>query len=299
MRVTQNMIDRDLMYSLSYNMDRLRRLNEQLSTGKKVNTVSDDVPGARQVMFLKRENAKTDVFLRNLSAVDGVFSVATSTLEHTSETISRIKELAIQAATETYTDENRKTMAAGVDGMLRTLVSLANVQHNDAYVFSGESVQTAPFELALDADGQITAVDYVGEMISTDVSVASGVTEEVNLVGKEIFQGEGDLFETAIALRDAMRNGDIPEITRLIGELEVCHRGIRRSLGELGERQAQLAMLRTATQKLRDLNTQVISDRQDADLSQVSIEYNSHLALLQIVMKVAAESAKPSIANFL
>ena len=89
------------------------------------------------------------------------------------------------------------------------------------------------------------------------------------------------------------------EINRLIGSLETSHEDIRQSLGQLGERHAQLQLLRTVTENLRGFNEQVISDRQDADISRLSIEYNSHIALLQIVMKLAASSANLSIANFL
>ncbi len=299
MRVTQNMLDRNLIFSISYNMERLSKLNEQLSTGKRLNTVSDDVPAARQVMFLQRENAKIDACLQNLNMVESMLAVSTSTLQSVSETVSRVKELAIQAATGTYTPANRRAMAEGVNGLLESLVSMANVEQNGAYVFSGQSTRTAPFEVTRNIDGDIDSVVYVGEMVSTEAVVAPGVTAEANLVGKDIFQRQGDLFETLIELRDAMRADDMDEINRLIGSLETSHEDIRQSLGQLGERHAQLQLLRTVTENLRGFNEQVISDRQDADISRLSIEYNSHIALLQIVMKLAASSANLSIANFL
>ncbi len=299
MRVTQNMLDRNLIFSISHNLERLSKLNQQLSTGKRLNSVSDDVPAARQVMYLERENAKIDACLQNLGMVESMLSVSTSTLQNVSETISRVKELAIQSATGTYSPANRRAMAEGVNGLLETLISMASVEHNGAYVFSGQSTRTVPFEVTTNIDGDIDSVVYVGAMVSTEVVVAPGVTAEANLVGKGIFQGEGDIFETLIELRDAMRADDMDEINRLIGSLETCHGDIRQSLGQLGERHSQLQLLRTVTQNLQHFNEQVISDRQDADISQLSIEYNSHMALLQVVMKLAASSGNLSIANFL
>lgn len=299
MRVTQNMIDRNLQYAINRNLSQLSDLNTQLSTGQRVNKVSDDVPAARQIMNLTRDNAQIDIYLRNLEAVDGVLSVANSSLQKASETITRIKELAVQSATGTYTEQNRRDMAEGVDGLLRTLVSMANEEHNDAYIFSGESATRAPFEVTTDAAGDISEVDYVGEMVSTQVEIAPGVSTEVNIVGREVWQGEEDLFQTAIALRDAMRNNDLDEINRLIDHLETSHSGIRRALGRMGERQAQLPLLRSATESVKDMNTQLISDRQDADMAEATMQYKSQLSLLQTVMQVAAGSVKPSIVNFL
>jgi len=299
MRVTQNMIDRNLQHAINRNLSRLSDLNTQLSTGQKVNKVSDDVPAARQIMSLTRDNSRIDIYLRNLEAVDGVLSIANGALEKASETVSRIKELAIQSATGTFTRENREAMAEGVDGLLRTLVSMANQEHNDAYIFSGESARVVPFEVTTDAAGDISEVEYVGEMVSTEVEIAPGVTVEVNLVGKEVWQGEEDLFETAIALRDAMRANDLDEINNLIDNLEDSHSGIRRALGRMGERQAQLPLLRSATESVKDMNTQIISDRQDTDMAEATMQYKSQLALLQTVLQVAAGSVKPSIMNFL
>ena len=96
-----------------------------------------------------------------------------------------------------------------------------------------------------------------------------------------------------------MRANDIDEISRLIGELETSHTDIRRSLGRLGERQAQLQVTRTSLGRLSDLNAQAITDRLDADVSELAVQYNSMMALMQMVVKVAAEGAVPSIIDFL
>ncbi|MCK4374558.1 MAG: hypothetical protein KAX19_04485, partial [Candidatus Brocadiae bacterium] len=88
-------------------------------------------------------------------------------------------------------------------------------------------------------------------------------------------------------------------ITQHIGELEIGHTDIRRALGGLGERQAQLEVARTSLERLKGLNEQVLTDRQDTDIAQVAVQYNSMMALMQMVMKVAAGSVSPSIIDFL
>ncbi|MHC4787908.1 MAG: hypothetical protein ACYS8K_01710, partial [Planctomycetota bacterium] len=145
----------------------------------------------------------------------------------------------------------------------------------------------------------VQSVTYQGEAITTEVSIGPGTMSEMNFVGSAIFQGDGELFETVIALREAMRAGDTDEINRLIGELDVSHADIRLSLGRLGERQAQLQVTGVSLEAIKGLNEQVISDKQDADIAEVSVQYNSTLVLLQMVMKIAAEGVKPSIVNFL
>lgn len=299
MRVTQNMLNRNALYWMSRNLERLAEANKQLSTGRRVNTVSDDVLASGSILHLERESETIQTYLRNLDAANAMLSFATSSLQSVSEAISRLKELAVQAATETYTDANRQAMAAGVDNLLSTLMALGNLQQRGAYVFSGEAIRTTPFVATTDPAGEIQSVTYQGAMITTEVTVGPRTTSEVNLVGKDIFQGVGDIFLTAIELRDAMRAGDQSEITRLIGELDVSHTDIRHALGRLGERQSQSQVLRAASEGFLLRNQQVISDHQDADVAELAVEFNTLMARLQMVMKVAADIVKPSIFEFL
>lgn len=299
MRVTQNMLDRNLMFALAKNLERLGKLNEQLSSGQRINTVSDDVVDAGQVMRLQRENDRISSYLSNLDSSDTMLSFATSMLQRTSETVASIKELAVQAATETYTQTDRQVMAAGVDSLLDTLISLANSASKGAYLFSGEATDTAPYAVQADLSGQAQAVTYEGEMISTQVSVGPHATTEVNLVGESVFRRTGDLFGTVIALRDAIAASDRDEINRLIGELDTSHTDVRQSLGRLGARQTQLQIMRTSLEMIKGLNTQAATDKQGADMAQVAVEYNSMMALLQMVMKVAAGAVTPSLINYI
>ena len=299
MRVTQNMIDRNLMYSINDTYERLSKLDGQLSTGQRVSTMSDDVPAAQQILQLKRENGLLDVYSQNLDTVDTVMSMATSSLMTVSDDMSRVKELAVQAATGTYSDTDRQAMAEGVDSVLNSLVEQANADYNGAYIFGGEATRTSPFAMAVGLNGEIQSVAYQGAATSTEVAVGPRTLATTNYVGTDVFQGKSDLFATVIALRDAIRNNDLGQVNTLLGQLSTCHTDVLSSLGRLGERQSQLQVLRNATDSFRQLNDQTISDKQDADLAQVAVQYNSQMALFQMVLKTTAEAIQPTLADFL
>jgi flagellar hook-associated protein 3 FlgL len=299
MRVTQNMINRNLTYALDGGYEQLSKLNTQLSTGQRVNTISDDVPAAEQILQLQRENSRLGVYENNLDAVNTSLSMATSSLTSVSENISRLKELAVQAATGTYTAADRQSMAEGVDSLLNSLVAQANVDNNGAYLFAGEAIRTVPYQTTCGPDGEIQAVTYQGAMTNTEVAVGPRTMADTNYVGTDVFQNGTSLFDTVIALRDAMRSNNVDEVNNLIGQLDDCAAGVRSSLGKLGERQSQLQTLRTATENYRQLNNQTISGKRDADVTALSVQYNSQMALLQMVMQVTAQAIQPTLASFL
>jgi flagellar hook-associated protein 3 FlgL len=293
------MLDRNLVYGMNRDLERLSKLNEQLSTGQRINTFSDDVPGADAVLRLQRANGRIGTYLENIDSAGSMLSSATSTLQSVSEVMTQIRQLAVQAATETYSDTDRQIMAQGVDNMLNTLVSLANVDLKGNYVFAGEATHTSPYAVTKDAAGQVQSVTYQGEMVSTEAGVGPRSTTEMNLVGEGIFRRTGDIFRSVMQLRDAMKAGDTQAINQLLGALDTSHTDITVSLGRLGERQNQLQVMKASLQTLKGLNDQGIADKQGADMAQVTVEYNSMQALLQMVMKIAAQGAMPSIMDYM
>ncbi len=298
MRVTQAMLNRNAVHRLNQTMAELSRLNEQLSTGKRVNTVSDDVFAAGRVMQLERDAQQTSAYVRNLETADTMLSCATSSLESATELIANIRTLAVQASTDTYTDADRRVMAEDVNGYLDGLVTLANVKFSGSYVFSGEATGTAAFAHTVDENGHIQSVHYDGAPISTRVETSPGALTEINLVGSTVFQRNGDVFDVVLRLRDAMEAGDREEISALLEDLETSHTELREILGRLGGRQDQLRTVAGTFDTQLYQNEEYVSELRDADVADLAVEFNTAMSRLQTIMKIAVESSLPSIVDF-
>jgi flagellar hook-associated protein 3 FlgL len=145
----------------------------------------------------------------------------------------------------------------------------------------------------------VAAVDYVGARSTTDVRVGPRQSAGVNVDGKGIFQNGADLFGIVVSLRDAVRAGDQDAIRDHLAELEGAHANLRTQMGSIGAEIDNLAMVRNASEGFRDLNEQVISDQQDADVAELSMQLNSQMVLMQTVLRLAAQSVPQSLANFL
>jgi len=299
MRITQNMLSRNLVRSLGGNLERLAHLQDQLSTGERVRTVSDDPVAAARILYLERENDRLVSYTHSIGEVETMLRTATDSLQRASESLVRVKELAVQAATGTYTDGERQNIADGVDNLLQSLVSLANVQAGGLYIFSGQATDTAPYRAVTDAGGAIVAVEYDGAALATEVPVGPSSAEEANLVGPDAFEGRAGLFDTLIALRDAIRGGDQDEIRQVLGDLETGHTAVTRCLGRLGERLSQMQILGATYERFRGINEEALAESRDADIAQLTVDYSSQMALLQIVTKLAAQVVPPSVIQFL
>ena len=299
MRVTQQMLDRSLLQAIKERMTGLEDLNRQLSSGQRIGTVSDDPTASAQILRAQRTEQRVGAYLRNLDTVDAALSIATSSLQTASETLRRVRELATQAATGTYTDVDRGNMAREIGALLESLVSSANSRANGQYLFSGATAEVQPFEVNRDTQGNIKSVDYCGASTSTEATVGPGRTAQVNMVGQKVFMREGDIFRTLVKLRDAVKTGDRENIQKSIGQVKVREKGLRASLGIAGARQSQLELLRNSLERFSNTNREILSDIGDANLADVAVDYQRDIISLQWALKVSAQAARPSLINYL
>ena len=299
MRITQNIVDRNMLQAVNDNLARLATIQTQLATGRRIITFSDDPVGASQVLRLERENERLSAYRANAATIRTLLDAAANSVQQASESLARAKELAVQAATGTYSDSDRQSLAEGVDYIIEGLVSIANVKSKGRYVFSGQATADAPYAATRDSDGRILAVAYCGDPLATEIEVGPDLYAEANLVGREFFEGRADLFGSLIALRDAIRGGDQASIRDAMAALEGVHGRVAQALGRLGERMDRMRVLEATCERFQGLNEERLAETRDADIAALSIDYNSRTALLQIVMKLAAEATQPSLADYL
>jgi len=121
-------------------------VQSQLATGKRVERFSDDPIGATTIAILQERLGRTEQRLNNLSLAQGTLDYLDSSLGSASNLILEAKNIAsdqIGAQSDTVT---RDQQAVVIDGMLRTLLTLANSQTNGLYVFGGATATRRPIE---------------------------------------------------------------------------------------------------------------------------------------------------------
>src|SRR5688500_14904452 len=87
---------------------RLDRIQEQLSTGKQVRVASDDPEGASISMGHRRELAFETQMRRNLESGIAFMNATEAALSSAGEAIHRARELAVQGANGTNSQQGRE-----------------------------------------------------------------------------------------------------------------------------------------------------------------------------------------------
>ncbi|WOJ96651.1 flagellar hook-associated protein FlgL [Congregibacter brevis] len=160
----------------------LARTQQELSTGRRILSPSDDPAGAVKVLDIEEDLRQIDQYQRNASTAEGQLAFEDTTLSSVTDVLQRVRELSLQANNATIGAEGRAAIAVELDSRLEELVSLANTRDaNDEYIFAGFQAESEPFS---QSGGQVT---YNGDDGQRFIDISSGSQVAVRDSGSRVF----------------------------------------------------------------------------------------------------------------
>ena len=130
---------------------------EASSTGKKINSLSDDPVGLVKIMELDVCLSHSEQMERNINIGNLWLTSHESALTQVENILTEAQTLCVQMSNGTQDADERANAATQVDGYLRQIVSLANTRVDGSYIFAGTETDSAPF--TFDDEDAPTAVN--------------------------------------------------------------------------------------------------------------------------------------------
>jgi flagellar hook-associated protein 3 FlgL len=169
-------------------MDDMARLQEMIATGSRVVRPSDDPGDAYRVLTLQNQQSEFATYRDNIHTVEFNLNYADSNLQAITDQLTEAKALLSQAASATYSQDNRMAGGYALDEMIKGLMGNVNANSMGRYIFGGDRINTSPYEATRDDDGRITKVKYVGSDQEMRVPVGPNIDSPATLVGEQIFR---------------------------------------------------------------------------------------------------------------
>ncbi|MEB2332520.1 MAG: flagellar hook-associated protein FlgL, partial [Nitrosomonas sp.] len=168
MRVSTSTLYDQGTRSMLQQQDSLFRLQQHLSTGKRIMTPSDDPIGAARAHELAQSLSLNTQYADNRYRAADSLQQVDSTLGSVSNLIQSVRTMAVAAGNPAFSDSERKMMAIELRGHFDELLGLANTRDEQGnYLFSGFKGNTRPFEQT--ANG----VEYKGDQEQRLIQVSS------------------------------------------------------------------------------------------------------------------------------
>src|SRR5450631_2227954 len=154
----------------------------QLSSGKQLNSPSDNPAGAAQAANLQSDLSALGQYQSNQTQATQLLNGASSTVTQAINVLQSARTTLVQAGGGTLSDSNRQALAAQLQQDLNQLVGLANTGDSQGgYLFGGSANGAPPFVQSGNS------VSYAGDQIVQGLQIAQSRTEQVKYAGSAVF----------------------------------------------------------------------------------------------------------------
>jgi len=183
-RVSTVMMFERSVGSMNRQQSAFMEVGEQIASQKRVVRPSDDPQAASRAVGVSQSLATNSQQNDSRVTVRNSLSQEESVLNSVSDSLTRGKELLIQAGNGTLSDADRQSLATELRGVYEAVLGQANsTDGNGGYLFGGYQDGAEPF--VKDASG---AVQYAGADQVREQKVDSSRLMEVGNTGSDVFQ---------------------------------------------------------------------------------------------------------------
>lgn len=179
----------NVSYALNLHSQAITLLQEQASTGNRVNRASDNPSEAYRILGLNSQERSLQGYQETVSELVGNLEISSTIVADMTSELASIQTLLTQIVGGVYDSEGQKRIAEKINSSLEQLASLANTKHASQYLFGGGDTGIPPYEIVRE-DGQIVSVVYQGSDASRSVNVAPGLSIESYHVGDDVFHSD-------------------------------------------------------------------------------------------------------------
>ncbi|SFU55317.1 flagellar hook-associated protein 3 FlgL [Nitrosomonas eutropha] len=301
MRVSTNTLYDQGTRSMLQQQSSLLKLQQQLSSGKRIMTPSDDPIGAARAHELSQSLALNTQYADNrYRAMDSLQQVD-STLGSVSSVIQSARTMAVAAGNPAFSDSERKMMAIELRGHFGHLLGLANTKDEQGnYLFSGFKGNTQPF-----VEQSAGVVTYEGDSVQRLIQVSGSRQLEVSETGKDVFGADGsNLFNTVedfIGALETPGGGATLNnaVSTALQDLDVALDNVLTKRAAVGSRLQEVDALQQIGEDTAVQYQQSLSRLQDLDFAQAISDLMRQQASLEAAQKTFTRVSGLSLFNMI
>ena len=198
-RVTNQMINNNVIHTLNRQKYQLQKIEQNLATGSKIHLPSDDPVGAASQLLLRSRTRELEQYDRNIQESYDRLNLMDGQLARIGDIFQRMRYLSVQAANGTNTSfELKEAIAREINQHLKALIDMANVKDaTGRSLFGGSVIERDPFRTIhshlntqdVDLGNSIIGVQYQGDIISLTREIEKHEVMAITIPGNRIFWG--------------------------------------------------------------------------------------------------------------
>jgi len=183
MRIADKMAYNQTTSNLQKNRSEMSELQNQAATQKRINKPSDDPTASARVLAARTEQRGSEQFVKNINIARSFLEFSDQSLGELSETLMRVKELAISQANDAgASEETRKVTASEIEQAYNQTVQVGNRKLGERFIFGGYKTTNTPFDVS---------GEYKGDDGDMKIQINKDAFVAMNISGDKVFLGKG------------------------------------------------------------------------------------------------------------
>ncbi|NCA70290.1 MAG: flagellar hook-associated protein 3 [Sphingobacteriia bacterium] len=294
---TAMMFDRSVDTMMRQSAD-LLKTSQQISSGRRVLTPSDDPAAAARALATTQSLAINTQYARNQGYAEDALNLFEGTLASVTEHILYVRERTVQAGHGGLSPTDQGVIAGDLRAQFGALMGLANTRNasGDA-VFAGYKSHVQPFQGSLE-----NGVEYVGDAEARTMRVSWSRDMAVSVQGDQVF---GRLLDTFRDLVLTLEDPSAPDEhrARVVADALV---GFDQALDDVLNVRARVGAQQVELEQLSLINGDmdfqlrtILSDYQDVDYAAAISHFVQQQTMLQAAQQSFMRISGLSLFNYL
>ncbi|RXT04476.1 flagellar hook-associated protein FlgL [Ammoniphilus sp. CFH 90114] len=305
-RVTQSILSNNMLRNINKSYKKLETLQEQMATNRQFSKPSDNPLGAMKSMQYRTQLFENAAFQKNASEALGWMEMTDGLISEAGDSLTRVKELLVQATNDTLGEKERKAIAKELGQIKEHMGTVANANINGRYLFSGTATDQPPYSPGSEtAEPPFQDGRFNGDAINNDlmeVEISKGIYIPMNVPGKELFEhGEQGVFgvldQIITDLSDPTKRGE--ELSVHMAAVDAQKEHFSKIQSSLGGRVNRLENASNRLEEQEVTMTAMLSENEDIDIAKVITQLTAQNALHNAALSTGAQVIQKTLVDFL
>lgn len=330
MRITNQMMSKSFLKDLGRNQGYMKKLNDQLTSGKEIRRPSDNPFKVARSMQLHRDIGANVQYNENIKDTTNWLDTTDTALEQLGNSFQRFRELMVSAGNAAYGSDEKKAIKDEMNEKINEISQILNTSFDGKYIFGGTKGSSKPVGSNKDiATGNnfIYLSGKNGENLELD-NLDPEVENQINMINKKLSVevSQGVVMDYSVSATDLLLFKDksgadvnvinlLKEITNNVASddpkdsqkvtnenLKVMDEAMSNLLkirAEVGSKQNRMESAGNQNEEQNFNLKDILSQTEDIDFAEKNIQATVAQSVYMASLQVSAKIIQPSLLDFL
>ena len=330
MRITNQMMTKSFLRNLTRNQTNMKKINEQLSSGKEFSRPSDNPFKVARSMQLSRDIEANKQYNENIKDITNWLDTTDTALNQLGNSLQRFRELMVSSGNASYGSDEKNAIKDEMNEKINEIAQILNTSFDGKYIFGGNKISSKPVGSDKDVLADLNSLYLSGmsgevlDLNSTNydienqikmigsklkVEISQGVEIEYNVSATDllVFKDKNDKdINVMDLLKDIINNvasEDKEESGKVVGEyltdIDSTISNLLRIRAEVGSKQNRMDSAESQNEEQNYNLTEILSKTEDIDFAEKTIEATLAQTVYMASLQVSAKVIQPSLLDYL